>query len=207
MNPRGDPATWPNTPLPARGDVRVNCRPGWRPAPAGEQRGTLSGGGLRVISQDHAPEPAHRCSRTLSGPQGQPTKPAPGAGTEDGLSLPGKPTDPGPGPPAHLEEPVPELVGGQFEIGRGDAFAVEADRALRDLPGPFGVGLRQAGQGQETGHPDAPVHQVLGPQLELGDVVGDVVLLEHLVEGRLAARSGAVTVVEVDDRPGQEALG
>ena len=74
----GNPAAWPNTPLPTSGDVRVNCRPGWRPAPAGEQRCTLTVGGLSVNSSGHAPEPEHRCPRRVRIGSNQPSKLVPG---------------------------------------------------------------------------------------------------------------------------------
>ena len=146
---------------------------------------------------------------TLSDREGQLSKLAPGVGTAAATFLVFlSPADPGPGPAADLEEAVPELVGGQFGVGIGDPLAVEADRTLRDLPGAFLVGLRpgRPGPGGGPGGCARPSGARAAARTR-GRRRATSCFLNTWSKAASAAVAGAVAVVEVDDRPGQEPLG
>src|SRR5689334_5777483 len=151
---------------------------------------------------DHPPEWAHRRCRPSRSGRNQLSNLRGRPGTRAGDSLAWKPPDPGPRPPAQLEKPLAEVVGAELGLGVGQPLTVQPDRALRDLPPGLRVRRGEARQRHEAGEADPPVHQMLGEQIEPGNVVGDLVLLEDLVEGRLGRRAGAVAVVQLDDRPG-----
>ena len=177
-------------------------------APAGEQRCTLTVG-RHSVNPDSPPAgagaPPYRPLRDRQRPTYNLRLGSANRGPDFVRSFRSRGSSPRTAGPS--EEALTELTRGQLGGRVGDPLSVETHRALRDLPGAFLVRLHQAGQRQQAGQADAPVLQMLGEELELGDVVGHLVLLEDLVEGGLGLRPGAVAVVEVDDRPGEEPLG
>src|SRR5205823_3791248 len=80
-----------------------------------------------------------------------------------------------PGAPTDLQQTLAQFVGGDLQVGVGHPFAVQADRALGDLPASLGVGRDQTGQGQQPGETDPPVHQVLFLEFVDRNVLGSLV--------------------------------